>query len=103
MTKGNGGAQAGKGGSPGGKGGGKFGKDLYKGQRHDNPVGGGYQGVCWNCGRVGHKQSECRFLGKQDGKWRVNEVEDEGEDEEIDQGEKEANAVEGKDKIFFKL
>ena len=73
--------QAGKGGYLGGKGGAggnvRIARDLYKGQINDNPVGRGYQGVCWSCGKVGHKKSECRNLNQQEGWWKVNEVEEE--------------------------
>ena len=38
------------------------------------PGGKGYQGMCWNCGKVGHKASEC-WTGRSAG--AVEEVEDE--------------------------
>ena len=43
------------------KGGGKGAKGLpYQGAWNLHPGGkGGYQGVCWNCGQVGHKSKRC--------------------------------------------
>ena len=48
-----------------GKGKGVWGKGFGKGGRKGDmwshfPAGKGYQGVCWNCHKVGHKASECR-------------------------------------------
>ena len=31
----------------------------YKGSWNYNPIGSGYQGICWKCGQVGHKAAEC--------------------------------------------
>ena len=30
-------------------------------QRRSSSKGGGYQGHCWTCGKIGHKSSECRL------------------------------------------
>ena len=34
----------------------------FKGAVNPNSNGWGYQGVCWNCGHIGHKSSECRVV-----------------------------------------
>jgi hypothetical protein len=72
-----GGKDIGKGGKDSGKGG----KDAGKGSR-DN--GKGYQGVCFNCGKVGHKAWECRS------RRQVGAVDEENDDE----GEVQAGSVE---------
>jgi hypothetical protein len=73
----------GKGKGPGGKGFGKGktgGKDAGKGGKGgDKGKGKGYQGTCFRCGKVGHKQTECYA--------RIQNVEEEwaeegGEEEE---------------------
>ena len=62
-------------GADGGKSGGKGGaKAQGKGA-----VGKGYQGTCWNCGKVGHKSAEC-WQGRSAA--AVDEVEDEEEGEQ---------------------
>lgn len=74
--KGNLGNTFGKGGKDFGKGG----KDFGKGGKDSGKGGGGkgYQGTCFNCGKVGHKAWECRS-GK-----RINAIEEhEDEDEEV--------------------
>ena len=62
--KGGKGDQKGKGYQKGGKGfqiqGGKG--FQFQGAVNYNPSGYGYQGVCWNCGEVGHKSNECKAL-----------------------------------------
>ena len=57
----------GKGDGKGGKGGGKAAFKGYGGKgeskggvKGTSGPGKGYQGTCWRCGKVGHKQAECR-------------------------------------------
>jgi len=40
----------------------------YKGavNNNNNNNGWGYQGVCWTCGKIGHKSNECRSVGMVD-------------------------------------
>ena len=61
--------QAYNGGKDGGKG---FGKDGGKGMYGKGGKGFGYQGSCFKCGRVGHKQAECRAINHIDG-WTFEE------------------------------
>ena len=39
--------------------GGKGGEGWFKGAVNPRTDGLGYQGVCWRCGKVGHKTAEC--------------------------------------------
>ena len=66
---------------------------------------GGYQGVCWNCNRVGHKAHECQLQGKGQIQWVGYQENTEGEPietKEVDSvwviGAVEAVKVEDKDK-----
>ena len=36
----------------------------YKGGKGSKGKGKGYQGTCWGCGQVGHKQTECQSQGQ---------------------------------------
>ena len=59
------------------------GKDFGKGGKDS---GKGYQGACFNCGKVGHKAWECRS------RWQVGAVDEENYGN--DEGEVQAGAVE---------
>ena len=60
-----------------------WGKQMYgygaKG-KNDKGKGKGYQGVCWNCGKVGHKANECNVKGA----WHVQEEEFQEEPVEVE-------------------
>ena len=60
-----------KGKGKGDQGGKAGGKGLpYKGMTNNSNNGWGYQGVCWNCGEVGHKSNECQMaVGLVEGGW----------------------------------
>ena len=85
----------GKGGQSGGgepsKGGGKGkgGKDAWW---NYNPIGAGYQGICWGCGEVGHKQNECKGKGNNKTKKKVQGVE-EGREGQLGEEESVNTAV----------
>ena len=61
----------------------------YKGAANPRTDGWGYQGVCWTCGKVGHKTSECTV--------RVQEVEGEKESVKVGEGFVEEDALEVED------
>ena len=61
--KGKGGGR-GKGGKGGGRGGGR---DGYRGGKGNGVGSGGFDGVCWTCGRYGHKSEDCRSGGGKSG------------------------------------
>ena len=58
----------------------------YKGAVNPRTDGWGYQGVCWTCGKVGHKTSERTV--------RLQEVEGEKEPTKVAEGFVEEDAVE---------
>ena len=35
---------------------------TFQGMYNSRPTGYGHQGICWNCGKVGHKSAECTEL-----------------------------------------
>jgi hypothetical protein len=54
------------------------GGDWFKGAVNPRADGWGYQGVCWGCGKVGHKTNECRV--------RLQEVSEENKESAEDKG-----------------
>ena len=69
----------------GGKGGGMW----YKGAINPRVDGWGYQGVCWTCGKIGHKTGECTL--------RLQEVEGAKEPTKVAEGFVDEDAVEVED------
>ena len=65
----------------GGKGG-----DWFKGAVNPRTDGWGYQGVCWRCGKVGHKTAECTV--------RLQEVSEENKEAVEEKGFVDENALE---------
>ena len=54
---------------------------MYRNWWNANPTGGGYQGLCWVCGEVGHKQREClksEVKNRSGDKKTVQEIEEGG-------------------------